>query len=35
MTEHELNVLLGFLTGGLLAGFVGHGIDLLVAFIRR
>lgn len=34
MTEHELGVLLAFLTSGSLAGIVGHWLDQLVAIVR-
>lgn len=34
MTEHEVTVLLSFLTGGMLAGVVGRWLDELVALIR-
>lgn len=35
MTEAELTTLLGFLTGGLLAGVIGHWLDQLVAYVRK
>lgn len=35
MTETELASLLGFLTGGLLVGIIGHWLDQLVSFIKR
>lgn len=34
VTEAELVVLLSFLTGGSLAGIVGHWLDELVALVR-
>lgn len=34
MTEHELRVLIEFLTGGLLVGLVGSWLDSLAAWIR-
>lgn len=35
MTEAETVTLLGFLTGGLLVGIIGHWLDQFVAFIKR
>jgi len=35
MTEAETTILLGFLTGGLLVGVIGHWLDQLVTFIRK
>lgn len=34
MTEHEITVLAGFLTGGLLVGSVGGWLDMLVAYVK-
>jgi len=35
VTTTETATLLGFLTGGLLVGSIGHWLDLLVAYIRK
>lgn len=35
MTTEEVTKLMVFLAGGLLAGTVGHWLDLLVAYIRK
>lgn len=34
MTDHEISVVLSFLTGGLLVGTVGGWLDWLAAFIK-
>lgn len=35
MTSEEVVAVLGFLTGGLLVGIVGHWFDLVTSFIKR
>lgn len=35
MTEHEVTVLLSFLTGGLLVGTIGSWLDLITNYIRK
>lgn len=35
MTDQEWEVLIKFTVGGLLAGFIGYGLDLVAAHIRR
>jgi hypothetical protein len=35
MTDQEWSTLIDFVVGGLLAGFIAHGLDLVSAHIRR
>lgn len=35
MTGADVTTLLGFLTGGLLVGLVGHWFDLVALIVRR
>lgn len=35
MTPTEYQIIIGFLSSGLLVGFIGHGLDLVTTRMRR